>query len=233
MTYDPRPTTYDLVPSGREIIQRVTTSTGEWQLQERDGHYEIICNGVFLMASYYRHSGRQLAALALQRVAGDRLRVLVGGLGIGFTAQAALEDGRVSRVEVVEVEPVIIAWHRAYFADLSGHPLDDPRTSLIEHDLFDVPMDLGSYDAILLDTDNGPNWLARDVNARIYEESALQRFLNALTPGGVVGFWSADVAPVFAERLGALTGRVEAFEVPDAMAPGREGTAWIYLARPR
>lgn len=223
----------DAVPSGRELIQRVTTSSGEWQLQRRGGHYEIICNGVFLMASYNRESGRRLASLALERVKGDELRVLVGGLGIGHTAQAVLEDRRVDRLEIVEVEPLVAAWHRAYFADLCGRPLDDPRTVLIEHDLFDVPVKPKYYDAILLDTDNGPNWLARDVNSRIYEESTLLRFLSALTPRGVLGFWSANPSQVFAMVLEQAGAHVELLEAADEIAPGRQVLAWIYLARVR
>ncbi|MBI2122700.1 MAG: spermine/spermidine synthase [Armatimonadetes bacterium] len=220
-----------LVPSGREVIERVTTSTGEWQLQRRDGQFEIICNGVFLMASYNRESDRQLAALALQRVTGEGLRVLVGGLGIGYTAQAALEDPRVHRVDVVELEPVVVRWHQTFFAELCGHPLDEPRTTLIQNDLFDVPLQSNTYDALLLDTDNGPRWLARDMNQRIYEPSTLQRFLSALRPGGVIAFWSADPAPMFAELLASLAGSVEAIECADEQAPGRATTAWVYLSR--
>lgn len=229
---DDRPaTTDDRVPSGREIIERVTTAAGEWQLQRRDGHYEIICNGVFLMASYNRESARQLARLALERVQGDALRVIVGGLGIGFTAQAVLEDPRVNELEVVEVEPVITAWHRTHFASLCGRPLEDPRTHLVDRDLFDVPLASRSWDAILLDTDNGPDWLAREANARLYAAQALGRFLNALTPRGALGFWSAAPAPELAERLASLAGTVEAVEVEDDIAPGRASSAWIYLAR--
>ena len=235
----PSPSAGDSVPSGREILQGVTTSTGEWQLQRRPApsgagqgvwHYEIICNGVFLMASYNRESDRQLGTLALERVEGDALRVLIGGLGIGFTAQAVLEDARVDQLDVVEVEPVIAAWHRTYCASLCGRPLEDPRTHLIEQDLFDVPLAPRSWDAILLDTDNGPDWLARDANARLYRAPMLERFLSALTRRGVLAFWSAAPAPEFSERLADLAGRVEAVEVEDEIAPGRAGTAWIYLA---
>ena len=219
------------VPSGRDVIERVTTSTGEWQLQRRDGQYEIICNGVFLMASYNRESDRQLASLALEGVQGDGLRVLVGGLGIGYTAQAALEDPRVERVDVVELEPLVVRWHRAYFAGLSGDPLDDRRTRLIEDDLLNVAMESSIYDAMLLDTDNGPEWLARDANRRIYEAATLQRFLRALRIDGVIGFWSAEPAPAFAELLASLAGTVEAVECADEQAPGQATTAWVYLSR--
>jgi len=221
----------DAVPSGREVIQRVTTSSGEWQLQRRDGHYEIICNGVFLMASYNGESDRQLAHLALERVTGSELRVLVGGLGIGFTAQAALEDRRVARLDIVELEPLVVGWHRTYFADLCRQPLDDPRVRLIQEDLFNVRLEPGTYDALLLDTDNGPEWLAREVNHRIYEPSMVQRLFEALRPGGIVAFWSANPAPEFSELLAFEAGLVEAIECTDEMAPGRATTAWVYLSR--
>lgn len=219
------------VPSGREIIERATTPSGEWQLQRRDGHYEIICNGVFLMASYNRESDRQLAHLALERVTGSELRVLVGGLGIGFTAQAALEDHRVARLDIVELEPLVVGWHRTYFADLCRDPIDDPRVRLIQEDLFNVRLDPGTYDALLLDTDNGPEWLARETNQRIYEPSMVQRFFQALRPGGIVAFWSASPAPEFSELLAFEAGLVEAIECTDEMAPGRATTAWVYLSR--
>ncbi len=219
------------VPSGREVVERVTTSTGEWQLQRRGDHFEIICNGVFLMASYNRASDRALATLALGRVAGNGLRVLEGGLGVGFTAQAILEDRRVDRLEIVEIEPHIVAWHRAYFAGLSGSPLVDPRTLLVQADLAHVPLDAGAYDAILLDTDNGPGWLIRDANARLYSADMARRFLDALRPCGVVAYWSAGRA-VSLKRMLMTLGWAEEVEVADEIAPERPGTAWIYLAGP-
>lgn len=213
------------------MIERVTTATGEWQLQRRDRHYEIICSGVFLMASYNRASDRQLATLALGRVAGEGLRVLVGGLGIGYTAQAALEDPRLHRLDVVEIEPVVVAWHRTYFADLCGRPLSDTRTVLVQADLFHTPLRPESYDVIALDTDNGPGWLARPENQRLYTPEGVERFIQALTPRGVVGFWSADRAPAFAKSLTSATRVVDEIPVPEAIAPGRQESAWIYLVR--
>jgi len=223
--------TPDPMPSGREVIERVTTATGEWQLQRAGSHFEIICNGVFLMASYNQDSDRALAALALRRVIGEGLRVLVGGLGIGYTAQAALEDPRVGRLEVVEIEPVVLAWHRAHFAALSGRPLEDPRAGLFLSDVHDVPLPPASYDAILLDTDNGPDWLARDINERLYTAAGVTRYLEALTPRGVLAVWSADASSRFVATLRGSGAAIESIEVTDAIAPGRPGTAWIYLAR--
>lgn len=221
----------DSVPSGREVIERATTPSGEWQLQRRGGHYEIICNGVFLMATYNRESDRRLATLALQRLERQELRVLVGGLGIGFTAQAVLEDARVSRLEVVEIEPLIGAWHKTHFDGLCGRPLDDPRTVLIQTDLAALNLAPDTYDAILLDTDNGPDWLARDENARLYSTHGVRRFLGALRDRGVLGCWSAAASPGFLDVLREAGGQVEEFEVLETIAPDRTGTAWIYLAR--
>src|SRR2546425_2569448 len=89
---EPRLLPPDPVPSGREVIERVTTLTGEWQLQRAGSHFEIICNGVFLMASYNQPSDRALAALALRRGIGVGLRGSVGGVGIGYSAECAVQD---------------------------------------------------------------------------------------------------------------------------------------------
>jgi len=220
----------DPVPSGREILERVTTATGDWQLQQRDGHYEIICNGVFLMASYNRESSRQLASLALTRVRGDRLRVLVGGLGIGYTAGAVLEDPRVMRLDLVEVEPVVVRWHREYFAALVGRPLNDPRTRLILADLSEVPLSQGAFDALLLDTDNYPERIVREQNSAIYDASGISGLFRALRPGGTMAFWAADRAPMLAARLRRAADAVEEIDVPDMVSPTRKGRAWIYMA---
>ena len=218
------------VPSGRLILARVRTPTGEWQLQRRDAHYEIICNGVFLMASYNRASDRSLATVALARVRGEGLRVLVGGLGIGFTAQAVLEDKRVAALEVVEIEPTVVAWHRDQFAPLCGQPLDDPRTALVQADLAHLRLAAGAYDAILLDTDNGPDWLISDPNARLYTREAVARFLAALRPGGVLAYWSASLSAALSAALVASGGVVEVVATEDEIPPGRPSTAWLYLA---
>jgi spermidine synthase len=229
MTESGRTNWPETVPSGRTVLARLTTPTAEWQLQSRDSHYEIICNGVFLMASYNRASDRSLATVALSRTRGDRLRILVGGLGIGFTAQAALEDTRVAVLEVVEIEATMVAWHRTYFASLCGQPLDDPRTALVQADLVHLRLASGAYDAILLDTDNGPDWLVRDANARLYTAEAAKRFLTALRPGGVLAYWSASPSAVLADALASGGGAVEVVATEDQIAPGHPSMAWLYL----
>lgn len=220
----------DPVPSGREVLERLTTATGDWQLQRRDGHYEIICNGVFLMASYNRESSRRLATLPLSRVRGDRLRVLVGGLGIGYTAGAALEDPRVIQLDLVEVEPVVVRWHREYFAPLVGRPLDDPRTRLILTDLSELPLSPDTFDALLLDTDNYPGRIIREQNSALYDASGISGLFGALRPGGAIAFWAADRAPMLTAGLRRAADAVEEIEVPDMVSPTRKGRAWIHMA---
>ncbi len=222
----------DPVPSGRVVVERVRTATGEWQLQRRGEHYEIIADGTFLMATYNRASDEALATLALARLTGDALRVLVGGLGIGYTVRAALDDPRVIRCDVVEIEPLIVSWYQRYISPHSRHPLDDPRGHLIVADLRSVPLPGVPYDAILLDTDNGPDWLALERNAGLYDAAGIARFLGLLGPRGVLAYWSASASPAFAQRLSAHA-EVDAIEVQDEIASGREGTAWVYLARSR
>ena len=222
----------DPVPSGREIIERAATPTGDWQLQRRGPHYEIIANGTFLMATYNRASDEALATLALARVQGEGLRVLVGGLGIGYTVRTVLDDARVAQCDVVEVEPLIVTWYRRYTSSHSGHPLDDPRVHLILGDLGLLSLTTQAYDVVLLDTDNGPDWLALEANARLYDAAGIARFLDLLRPGGVAAYWSASASPAFAARLSRLAD-VETVVVTDEIAPGRTGTAWVYLASSR
>jgi spermidine synthase len=124
----------------REIIHRQSGKCGEIQLQRRSaGVYEIIYNGIFLMASYNDHSEKVLAKSAIQRlnqkVGG--YHIVVGGLGMGFTLQEVLACSRVSRVVVTEIEEVIIDWNRGYFREFNGGALDDPRAVLIHSDFFD------------------------------------------------------------------------------------------------
>ena len=213
-----------VLPSERFVLARHTTPGGEIQLQQRpliDGSlaFEIISDGVFLMASYNQASERALAHHALEAAMtalGSGLRVLVGGLGMGFTLQATLARD-VASVDVVEVSPYIIEWNRTYFAPLNADALADPRVRLIQNDLYTVlrVSPEAAYHAILLDVDNGPSWLAKADNAQLYTLEALKRWSALLVPGGSFAVWSAQPEPEFLERSQTVFGRAEELSVTD------------------
>jgi spermidine synthase len=210
------------LPSERVVLARHTTSSGEIQLQQRllpDGSlaFEIISDGVFLMASYNQVSERALAHHALGAVKtspGSELRVLVGGLGMGYTLRETLDAG-VGSVDVVEISPYIVEWNRTYFAPLNGDALADPHVRLIQDDLYTILRTHATpaYHAILLDVDNGPSWLAHPDNARLYTLEALERWSAILAPGGRLSVWSAQPEPEFLGRMGAIFRRTEEISV--------------------
>jgi spermidine synthase len=227
------------MPSERVVLARHTTPNGEIQLQQRplpNGSlaFEIISDGVFLMASYNQGGERALARYALEAAKTDpasELRVLVGGLGMGFTLQEALTHG-VARVDVVEISPYIIEWNRTHFAPLNGDALADPRVRLVQDDLYHVlwTSPTAIYHAILLDVDNGPSWLAHPDNARLYTRQALERWAALLVPGGRLAVWSAQLEPDFLNRMKAVFYRAE--EMP-ILAPDHKNEpveSFIYVA---
>jgi spermidine synthase len=123
----------------------------------------------------------------------------------------------------VEIEPTIVRWHREHLGAVSGAALADRRVTIIEADVRDhlavsaaarPTPDAVGYDAICLDTDNGPNWLVFDANAGIYDAGGLDLAARALRPGGVLAVWSASRDPAFEERLWARFRDVEILETP-------------------
>jgi spermidine synthase len=217
-------------------LAREETERGEVALRRRqvnDGPpvYEIISNGVFLMASSNAFSARELTRLGLQLLEGrGNLRVLVGGLGIGYTLQAALENPEVARVEVVEVEPLIVGWARAYFGPLNGDALEDPRVDVVVDDLAHyLQTTSGSYDALLLDIDNGPTWLVVEENAAVYDRPALERMRSLLGPGGVLGVWAAESSSDFLTDLKRVFDWADEVVVMEVVE-GKETEYFIYRA---
>lgn len=217
-----------------EVIERCRTARGELQLTRRGEHYEIIADGVFLMATYNGASEGALARCALDLLSGEAspLRVAVGGLGAGFTLAAALADPRVAEAVVIEVEPRLVAWAGTYLAGFNGGALRDPRTRVIQQDLVawlrDAPPQ-GRFHAVLLDIDNGPDWTVHPGNAWLYGEEGLAALRERLAPGGALAVWSAHASPAFAARMAAAIGPVLAHRTP---APRGEDD-WVYAARRR
>jgi spermidine synthase len=199
-------------PDGAEVV-----------LYQRVGVFTIRVNGLELMTSRARGSEKALARLVLSRVQVPRPRVLVGGLGLGYTLRAVLDQRPpVSRVTVVELLSAVIQWNRRELAHLAGSPLEDPRVELVEGDVAAVIDSIRDpVDAILLDVDNGPSALTVTGNNRLYSPTGLRAIRHVLCPGGVLGVWSADPAPEFLPTLCAA-GFVASAETVHAQ-PGVSG----------
>jgi spermidine synthase len=187
---------------------------GEVALRRRTGEHgtvdELIVNGAFAMDSAEVSTELALARIGA-RTAG---RVLVGGLGLGFTVGELLRSD-VRAIDVVELEACLIDWARAGVTDLLGQVAEDPRTRLYVADVADVligapgcpiPPDQ-QWDAILLDVDNGPDFLIHDANARIYGADLLGAAARRLAPGGTLAVWCQGPAPELAETLRNIGGR--------------------------
>ncbi|GAA2593924.1 spermidine synthase [Actinomadura fulvescens] len=208
-------------------VERAHGPSGELVLRRAGAHYEIISNGVFLMDTRNGESERLLVRAA---VAGLRppVSLLIGGLGVGFSLAEAVALPGVAAVTVVEIEPAVIGWHATHLRPFSAAALDDPRVRVVGADLLDHLRRSGHhYDAICLDTDNGPDWTVTPANADLYGEDGLALLAARLTGRGVLAVWSAAAAPAYEERLRARFAEVEARPVP---VPRGEPDV-VYLAR--
>lgn len=174
-------------------------------LHEHDGSYCIRLNGQDLMHSDTSASEILLGELARDLMAARaKARVLIGGLGLGFTLKAvAASAGPQARIEVGELMPEVVEWNRTHMAGLNGRLLDDPRVTLRNGDVVATiaRSKPASYDAILLDVDNGPTPMVQAGNARLYGPQGLRMLRDKLTPGGRLAIWSAAPDRTFEGRL--------------------------------
>jgi spermidine synthase len=197
------------------IVERARSPRGEVVLRRAGDHLEIISNGTFLMDTRDGRSERLLVDAGVAACAAPAPRVLIGGLGVGFSLAAAVAHGHVTAIDVVEVEPTIVAWHATHLRHLSGPALADVRVAVREADLADwLSGRPEPYDLICLDIDNGPDWTVVDANAAMYADSGLALARRNLRPQGVLTVWSARRVPDFEARLGDHFGEVEVHEVP-------------------
>jgi spermidine synthase len=177
---------------------------GELRLKRRGSEFSIMLGANELMNSRLSGSEEALATLSWERIkTHPKPRVLIGGLGMGFTLRAALavlpEDAGVT---VAELVPAVVAWARGPMAEVFKGCLDDPRVGIHQGDVGEaIRAGKAAYDAILLDVDNGPDGLTRKSNDRLYDFAGLRAARDALRRGGVLAVWSSGHDPDFTRRL--------------------------------
>ena len=215
------------------LIDQTTTLDGkEILLYERDGVYTIRVDGLELMSSRAHGSEEAMARLALDEVDAARPRVLVGGLGMGFTLRAVLDELQpAGRVTVAELLPAVVRWNRDHIGHLADEPLDDPRVTLIGDDVARIIATASrSFDAILLDVDNGPAALTDRRNRWLYSPRGLTAARRSLAAGGILAVWSASPDRRF-ERTLARAGFQVRIETVSARAGAKGPRHTIFVAR--
>lgn len=189
-------------------------------LQQGDA-YSIQVGDAELMTNLDRRSEQALATIACERLR-DRPapRVLIGGLGMGFTLRAALAAlGPEARIVVAELIPAVVTWARGPLAHLFAGSLDDPRVTIVEEDVNRlIQSGPEQFDAILLDVDNGPSGMTRRENDRLYDAWGLKRAHYALRKGGILGVWSGKPDRRFKARL-----RLHGYGVDEVRVHAKEG----------
>jgi spermidine synthase len=189
------------------LRDQATTPDGSLMtLHEHDSVFMIRVDGVELMSTRQHHSEERLAELACDQIrsTASAVRVLIGGLGLGFTLRAALAQlGPNATVVVVELMPAVIEWNQTPEFGLGADALADPRVEIIAGDVADVlKTSRGRFDAIILDVDNGASGLTAAANGRLYSAAGLSMARSALRPGGCLAVWSANADPAFVQRMG-------------------------------
>ena len=204
--------------------------------------FEIILGDEHLMSSLFTASEIALSKLGLAELSGENLDIVIGGLGLGYTAAAALEDSRVRSLIVVEMLEAVVDWHAAGYLPLEPPLGDDPRCRIVTDDFFaralsaegfDPDTPDRKFDAILIDIDHTPDWLLDARSGSFYSESGLLRLASHLRPGGVMGLWSdATEDEAFTSRLNQVfkTARAEPVTFDNPLQ-NKPFTQTVYLAK--
>jgi spermidine synthase len=228
-----------------EELDRRSTPMGEISLRRRlepslqVDVYEARLDDEYLMSSLFTTAEIELATLGLARVAGDALDVVVGGLGLGYTAHAVLQDRRVRSLHVIEALPDVIGWHRDALLPVSDALVSDPRCHLVEGDFFAMvaagrlpSTPEGGYDAILVDIDHTPRHHLHPSHAPFYTAPGLRAVATNLRPNGVLALWSDDPPdPEFEDVVDEVFASSDAHVVtfPNAITGG-ESSNTVYVA---
>jgi len=212
-------------------VDRTTTPDGKSiTLDEHDGDYSIRVDGSVLMATRQHYSEDALAELGCAHVKGKPgARVLIGGLGFGFTLKAALAIvGRDARVTVAELLDAVVAWNSRPELPLAADAMADPRVVIARRDVTDVIREArAEFDSILLDVDNGPAAVTNDGNRRLYTAEGLKAAYTALRPQGCVAFWAAAGDLPFEGAMKRAGFRVEVRTIRARPTGGRRHTVFL------
>jgi spermidine synthase len=203
---------------------------GPLRLMQRGGEFSIMSGTIELMNSRLSGSEQALAKLSCQRIAGHRQpRILIGGLGMGFTLRAALAElGKDAGIVVAELVPAVVAWARGPMAEVFGGCLDDSRVTIQEIDVGQlIRSEPKAWDAILLDVDNGPEGIVHKGNDALYSLAGLGAARSALRPGGVLAVWSQGPDNGFVRRLKQAGFAVEEVNTRANGKRGARHVIWI------
>ena len=199
--------------------------------RDKDDFYISVSGGCELMSTRRHGSEDALGRIPCQRLRRDgKARVLIGGLGMGFTLASALSElGPEAEVTVAELIPEVVDWNRGPLGEASGRPLDDPRTRVHVGDVANLlGQSQGCFDVIALDVDNGPDGLTQSSNDWLYTMEGIFAAQQSLTPQGILAYWSAGRDPAFLDRLRQCGFLVEEVVV---RAHGKKGARhFIWLA---
>lgn len=211
-------------------LETARVGGSEFTLVQHGTDWVVRVDGRVLMSNRVHDSEISLAEEAIERA--DSLQhVLVGGLGLGYTLRAVLDNVEpTTRVTVAELVPQLVEWNRKHLGVLNEHPLADPRCHVEMGDVCDLlKRSRRTFDVILLDVDNGPAALAQASNDRLYGEGGIRSCYEALTPGGVLAVWSAEPNPRYEKKLRGFPFHVEVLRVPARV--GARGKHILFLAQ--
>lgn len=209
---------------------KIPGNSEELRLYRRGNEYSIRLSNYELMNSRMHGSEDALGERACKKIAGRPCaRVLIGGMGMGYTTAAALKLlGADAHVVVAELVSAVVEWNRGALADLAGHPLDDKRVTVQETDVAKVlRAERNAFDAILLDVDNGPEGLTRQRNDWLYTQDGLNAAFAALRPGGILAIWSAGPDRLFIRRLRKVGFKVEEITARAHRSRGSRHIIWL------
>ncbi len=209
---------------------KTSRNGAELRLYQRDKEFSIKADSQELMNSQVHGSEDALAKLACEKITNHpEVRVLVGGLGLGYTLRAALNELKHdAKVVVAEIVPEVLEWNQKFLGHLADHPLEDGRVEVQLEDVAEViKADRNYYNAIMLDVDNGPQAMFQEGNDWVYTNNGLQTSFDALRPKGVLSIWSTDSDPAFTKRLIRTGFKVE--EVKARARSGRKGGGHYFV----